>query len=370
MAQNLATKYDKKVAERFKVKKLTEQMGKAEHDFVGAESVVVYSVATSPMNDYERTGSARYGTAAELGTTVQTLKMTKDRSFTYTIDKGNKNQSQMVTEAGKSLARQIDEVTVPEIDIYNIKKIANRAVLGLNVKEATSLKTTAYSDFLAVNELLDEAKAPIEGRIAYCKPAFVNLLKQDSTCILDSEKGQEIKINGKIAMIDNVAIVKIPSIYFPTGVNMVMVHPSAIDTPVILRDYKIHDNPPGVNGWLVEGRVMYDAFLLDAKAKGAAVLVDTVPALATSSTVGTTANGTFLKYTLPVGTEAADFEAVEYKVASSAITVPDVGSAWSGGTTYAATEIAASANTHYCLALLDADDKVLFANSGALVKGQ
>lgn len=38
--------------------------------------------------------------------------------------------------------------------------------------------------------------------------------------------------------------------------------------PIKLADYKIHDNPPGINGWLVEGRVIYDAFVLNNK-KGA-----------------------------------------------------------------------------------------------------
>jgi hypothetical protein len=32
-----------------------------------------------------------------------------------------------------------------------------------------------------------------------------------------------------------------------------------------LSEYKIHDNPPGINGWLVEGRVYYDAFVLENK---------------------------------------------------------------------------------------------------------
>jgi hypothetical protein len=36
--------------------------------------------------------------------------------------------------------------------------------------------------------------------------------------------------------------------------------------PVKLAEYKVHDNPPGINGYLVEGRVYYDAFVLDNKA--------------------------------------------------------------------------------------------------------
>ena len=35
--------------------------------------------------------------------------------------------------------------------------------------------------------------------------------------------------------------------------------------PAKLQDYKIHKDPPGINGDLVEGRIMHDAFLLEAK---------------------------------------------------------------------------------------------------------
>lgn len=44
-------------------------------------------------------------------------------------------------------------------------------------------------------------------------------------------------------------------------------HPVATVAPTKLEDYVIHENPPGINGALVEGRINYDAFVLDNKAK-------------------------------------------------------------------------------------------------------
>lgn len=369
MAVNLASKYSKKVDEKFYKESFTSTMGAAEHDFVGVNSVNVYSVATADMNNYSRTGTNRYGTPSELQDTVQTLTLSKDRGFTFTIDKGNYNDQEMVKEAGKSLARQIREKVIPEIDIYRLAKVSNRTLINGNFKEANSEKTTAYADFLAINEKLDNENVPAVGRKFYCRASFYNLLKQDSSFVLATPKGQDIKITGLMGEVDGVDIIKVPGTYLTTGINGVLVHPQAVDTPVKLKEYKINNNPQGFSGWLIEGRVIYDCFLMDSKAKGAAVLVDTAPVLATASTAGTAAtNGTFLAYTLPEGTVAADFPKVEYKVSSSAITLPDIGSAWSGGTTYAATEIAAGSNTHYCIALIDAGDKVVFAGTGTLVK--
>lgn len=41
---------------------------------------------------------------------------------------------------------------------------------------------------------------------------------------------------------------------------------SASIAPVKLSSYRIHDNPPGISGALVEGRFKYDAFVLENKA--------------------------------------------------------------------------------------------------------
>jgi hypothetical protein len=48
----------------------------------------------------------------------------------------------------------------------------------------------------------------------------------------------------------------------------ILAHPVATVAPVKLEDYRIHADPPGISGSLVEGRICYDAFVLDNK-KGA-----------------------------------------------------------------------------------------------------
>lgn len=42
-------------------------------------------------------------------------------------------------------------------------------------------------------------------------------------------------------------------------------HPVATVAPTKLEDYRIHQDPPGISGDLVEGRICYDAFVLDNK---------------------------------------------------------------------------------------------------------
>ena len=54
-------------------------------------------------------------------------------------------------------------------------------------------------------------------------------------------------------------------LYNSEGCDFILTHPMACVAPKHLEDYKIHDNPPGISGWLCEGRVIYDAFVLNNK---------------------------------------------------------------------------------------------------------
>jgi hypothetical protein len=74
-------------------------------------------------------------------------------------------------------------------------------------------------------------------------------------------------MKGQIGAIDGIPLILTPDSYFPENVSFIITNKIATVSPVKLSDYKIHDNPPGINGWLVEGRVYYDAFVLDNKAK-------------------------------------------------------------------------------------------------------
>jgi len=58
---NFAKKYSNQVDERFRQESLTEPAFNRDYDFSGVNSISVYSVPTAPMNDYEMSGSNRYG---------------------------------------------------------------------------------------------------------------------------------------------------------------------------------------------------------------------------------------------------------------------------------------------------------------------
>lgn len=265
MAVNLAAKYEKKVDERFKLKSLTESAVNREYDWQGVDTIKVYSIPTVAMGNYTKSGNSRYGVPAELDNTVQTMVLTRDRSFTFTIDKANYQDTQGVMEAGKALARQIDEVIVPEIDIYRLAAMSAAAVANSHSVTAAVTKANAYESILAGTEKLDNKKVPQGGRLLYVTPGFYNLIKLSPEFIKSTEIAQKMLINGQVGEIDGMKVIKVPTSYLPANTPFLIVHPVATVAAQKLEDYKIHDNPPGINGKLVEGRKRYDAFVLENK---------------------------------------------------------------------------------------------------------
>ena len=265
MAMNLASKYSNKVDERFYRESQALLATNKDYEWTGVDTINVYQVDTVPMGDYTRTGANRYGQPSELGNTIQSMKLTRDRAFTFTIDKGNKLQTQMVMDAGKSLARQQREVVVPEVDTYIFGKMANAATENGAIDITAASASTAYAKFLKGGETLGNANVPDVGRVAFCSYAFANLLMLDPAFIKYSDKSQEMVIKGILGEVDGTKIVKVPSSRLPIGTSFLIAHPYATVAPEQLVEYKIHENPPGISGWLVEGRQIYDAFILNGK---------------------------------------------------------------------------------------------------------
>lgn len=262
MAINYASKYAQKIDERFARESLTDAAVNNDYDFVGAKTVNVYSIPTAAMNDYSRTGTSRYGTPAELDNTVQELTLSQDRSFTFTIDRGNYDDTQMANAAGLALQRQIREVIIPEIDKYRFKKICESVT---SPATGAVTKSNAHELFLDGTTALIDNEVPIQGCTAFVSSAFFRNIKQDPSFVRNGDASQEMLTKGQVGVIDGIPVVVVPKSYFPESVEFIITNQAAVTAPVKLSEYKIHDNPPGINGWLVEGRVYYDAFVLNSK---------------------------------------------------------------------------------------------------------
>lgn len=289
MAINLAEKYSSNVDEVMKKGALTNGAVNQNYDFVGAKTVKVYGMGTAKMNDYKPTGTDRYGTPEELDDTTQKLTLSRMRSFTFTIDATNRVDSpEGVRDAAKALRRQIDQVIIPEIDSYRLTKAAENA--GTKMVGGAE-RSVAFSTFLKLTEALDNAEVPDIGRVAFCTPRFINNLKTSDEFIKASEMSQKMLIKGQIGEADGIAIIKTPVSRMPAGASCLISHAMAMPAPTKLAEYKIHDNPPGVAGHLVEGLIYYDAFVLNNKKNAVAVLFGALGEIRTEMTAADAGKG-------------------------------------------------------------------------------
>lgn len=108
-------------------------------------------------------------------------------------------------------------------------------------------------------------------------------MKKSSDIVMDTDFSAELRLKGVIAQLDGAQIVKVPAKRLPKNFGFMMAHPVATVAPTKLEDFKCHIDPPGISGSLVEGRICYDAFVLENKAK--AIYYQTVPAAVAAASV-------------------------------------------------------------------------------------
>ena len=270
MAIDLTTKFQPHTDEQFKAESKKTVLTNTDYDWNGAHSIKAYKVTTSQMNDYNRKGEAngnwsRYGAVAGLDATTEEMTLKKDRSFTFAIDKLDQDETQNQLAAASALARQNREVVIPEVDAYTYGVMAAHAGQTPDAKALTA--ENIYDEIIAGTEALDNNKVPEAGRILVITPAVNRLLKKNPEVSIETSIGDELRKRGAIGILDGMTVLKVSASVLPEGFGFMIAHPVATVAPVKLEDYTIHENPPGISGSLVEGRICYDAFVLDNKAK-------------------------------------------------------------------------------------------------------
>ena len=271
MSIDLTTKFLPYVDEMFSTESKKSLLTNQDFNWTGAHTVKVYKISTTTMNDYDRAGTgsgatgSRYGTVASLNATTEELTLSKDRSFTFAIDKLDTDETAQQLAAASALARQQREVIIPEVDKYVYSEMCENA--GTAPAALTLTSENIYSEILKASQALDDAEVPETNRVLLVTPAVYLLMKQCPDITMETEIGNDMRLKGVVSNLDGANVIKVPAARLPENFGFLLAHPSATVAPTKLEDYKIHQDPPGISGSLVEGRIVYDAFVLDNKKK-------------------------------------------------------------------------------------------------------
>lgn len=270
MAQNYSTKVLGKIDERNHTEMLTGDIVNKgiRLEFNGNNSVTIYNVDVVSETDYVRSGTNRFGALVELGTGTQTFTLSQDKSFTFTVDRGNLEDSEMVQEANKAVKRQIREVSVPNTDTYVFTTAAAYAVSASQTTGSVTLSASnAYQNFLIGAAALFNNK--VKGKnVCFLGTTAHNLLKRDPEFVRDCDKSYADAKTGTIGMVDGVELRVVPSGYLPASVYFLFINEKALCVPMKFNSVRVLTDVQGIDGAVAEGRRYYDCFIPTQAGKG------------------------------------------------------------------------------------------------------
>ena len=308
MAINLATKYSKKIVDKFYTDSVILGKTSKEYDWDGVESIKVWTITTRAPGNYAKPSSntssgastSRYGYTYEVEDTIQTMKLEQDKAVSLSVDKGNNTEQMLIKNAGIVMARELREQFVPMFDKHCLAKWSGQYGESASVPSWASLVQTAVHADIPVESYdttVSGTSVHVPGIVecisngvtairnygtdvsdAYCyigETLFAKLLLAPEFLNIDKlgERNLERGVMGKVR---GLQIVPIPDSYLSKStntelkknLNFLIVKKSVVLAPTKIKDAKVHQDPPGISGALLEVRWLYDAFALDTKAKG------------------------------------------------------------------------------------------------------
>ncbi len=267
MSVNLAIKYSEQIASSYNSSAMVSDKGDNSFEFTGVKGIRVFTPITVPLVDYVRNGSSRFGVAEEMGDNVQELLLSQDKAFTFIIDKGNNSEQMYAKQAGKMMALQIAERVVPTIEAYSLDRICKLAGKS-SIVTASITPDNVMEEISKIGTAFDEEFVPLNDRYIVVTPAIYSAIRLSPDFLAVDVLAKEALTRGVVGSVLGFSIVKVPTSLMPEEFEMVAFQRNAVLFPNKLKDSRMHEDAPGVSGAIVEGRWIYDAFVLSARSAG------------------------------------------------------------------------------------------------------
>ena len=250
--------------------------------WINARTIEIPSIQTTGRVDADRDTIA---TAQRNFTNAWEPKVLQnERKWSTLVHPMDIEQTNLVATIANITRVMNEEKKFPEMDSYCISKIySDWTALGnsADTTAVTASSVLAIFDKLMLN--MDNARVPVQGRILYVTHEVKTLLKNADSIsrTLDIEGGVN-RINRIVSRLDEVEVVGVPAplmmtLYdFSEGavpavgakqVNMFLVHPTAVITPVSYSFSRLDEPSAGSEGkWVYYEESFEDVFILNNKA--------------------------------------------------------------------------------------------------------
>lgn len=229
--------------------------------FEGVNTVTIYNVDVVAETDYIRNGANRFGPLVELGTGVQSFVLSQDKAFTFTVDRGNLEDSKMVQEADKAVKRQVREVSIPTTDIYRLTVLAAYAAANGQVTTAALTSSNIFQGILAERASLIDAEVDVDNLVVYISATVETYLWRDPEFKVACDKSYADNKTGVIGKVLGMLIVVCPSSYYIANFGFMVLAKNVLVAPTKFNMVRVLDVVQGIDGKVAEGRRYYDAFI-------------------------------------------------------------------------------------------------------------
>lgn len=288
---NYATQYSDALAQKFpfvlNFGALYSTPNNGRYRWVNAKTIEIPSITTTGRVDADRdsiaTAQRNYSNAWETKTLVH------ERKWSTLVHPMDIDESGMVNTIANITQVFNDEHKFPEMDAYTVSKIYTD---WLTTKDEASQARVADKTALTVENVLsvfdalmlkmDNERVPANGRILYCTHEVKTMLKQAQGMqrTFDVQSGQSA-IDRTISRIEEVEVIGVPASLMKTQynfttdfavapgaaqINMFLVHPLAVITPVKYEFSKLDEPSAGSEGKYVYYEESHeDVFILNNK---------------------------------------------------------------------------------------------------------
>ena len=250
--------------------------------WINARTIEIPSIQTTGRVDADRDTIA---TAQRNFTNSWEPKVLEnERKWSTLVHPMDIQQTNLVATIANITRVMNEEQKFPEMDAYCISKIySDWTTLGKTADTTEVSESTVLPIFDKLMLNMDNARVPVQGRILYCTHEVKTMLKNaDKISRSIDLEGGENRLNRIISRLDEVEIVGVPAtlmktLYdFTTGwevadgasqINMFLVHPTAVLTPVSYTFSRLDEPSAGSEGkWVYYEESFEDVFILNNKA--------------------------------------------------------------------------------------------------------
>lgn len=297
MAINLVQKYHDKLVKALEYASNLAGKTTNEYKLDGGEGIYLTSMDAISLNNYSKTATSnRYGTPAEVQDSQQYIGWDYDKSYSATVDKANYQDGGYMKTAGVVIEEQNNEVVAPFIEQNFYAKLL--AKCGKSITGSAPSASTIMGRITAIEAAMRNARIPKTDRYLAIGTSNLQLIRQSLTnCDNITDK---LLMKGIVGKIGTLNVIEVADDDLPANVYMIAWWKKSVVLAFDIKEAKVHQDPPGINGALIEFRVRGVADVVGKHCNGVVVDLNTSykQAAGSTSAAGAITVGSSSDYTL------------------------------------------------------------------------